>query len=142
MEAAVDAAIEEMPEDFAIKAFLVANQTEVKGMFLSAYDEEKDREKALKEQERLIQKKESQVNERVAMDMIKEKMPLEMIKKISRLSEEHIRKLAKSMGAAVVSGKQGHSVRKYCKLVPQYFIGRVFLRAIRTLSDAYSCEKL
>ena len=71
-------------------------------MFLSAYDEEKDRAKALKEQERLIQEKESQVNERVAMDMIKEKMPLEMIKKISRLSEEHIRKLAKSMGAAVL----------------------------------------
>ena len=102
LEAAVDAAIEEMPEDFAIRAFLVANQTEVRGMFLSAYDEEKDRAKALKEQERLIQEKESQVNERVAMDMIKEKMPLEMIKKISRLSEEHIRKLAKSIGVAVL----------------------------------------
>lgn len=52
-------------------------------MFLSAYDEEKGREKALKEQEKLIQEKESQVNERVVMDMIKEKMPLKRIKKIS-----------------------------------------------------------
>ena len=110
LEAAVDAAIEEMPEDFVIKAFLVANQTEVKGMFLSAYDEEKDRAKALKEQERLIQEaraeakqeKESQVNERVAMDMIKKKYPLDAIKDISKLTEEHIRKLAKSMGAAVL----------------------------------------
>ncbi|MBQ7417940.1 MAG: hypothetical protein IJV18_07640 [Acidaminococcaceae bacterium] len=40
-------------------------------------------EKALKEQEKLIQEKESQVNERVVMDMIKEKMPLKRIKKIS-----------------------------------------------------------
>jgi hypothetical protein len=52
-------------------------------MFLSAYDEEKGREKALKEQEKLIQEKESQVNECVVMDMIKEKMPLKRIKKIS-----------------------------------------------------------
>ena len=110
LEAAVDAAIEEMPEDFAIKAFLVANQTEVKGMFLSAYDEEKDRAKALKEQERLIQEaraeakqeKESQVNERVAMDMIKDGEPLAKIKKYSKLTEAAIRKLAESMGAAVL----------------------------------------
>lgn len=52
-------------------------------MFLSAYDEEKGREKALKEQEKLIQEKESQVNECVVMDMIKEKKPLKRIKKIS-----------------------------------------------------------
>ncbi|MBR1495834.1 MAG: hypothetical protein IJ601_12420, partial [Acidaminococcaceae bacterium] len=93
---------EEMPEDFAIRAFLVANQTEVRGMFLSAYDEEKDRAKALKEQERLIQEAKSQVNERVAMDMIKKKYPLDAIKDISKLTEEHIRKLAKSMGAPVL----------------------------------------
>ncbi|MBO6266221.1 MAG: hypothetical protein J6M57_09480 [Acidaminococcaceae bacterium] len=37
----------------------------------------------MKEQEKLIQEKESQVNERVVMDMIKEKMPLKRIKKIS-----------------------------------------------------------
>lgn len=75
-------------------------------MFLSAYDEEKNRAKALKEQERLIQEareeEKSQVNERVAMDMIKKKYPLDAIKDISKLTEEHIRKLAKSMGAAVL----------------------------------------
>ena len=71
-------------------------------MFLSAYDEEKDRAKALKEQERLIQEAKSQVNERVAMDMIKKKYPLDAIKDISKLTEEHIRKLAKSMGAPVL----------------------------------------
>lgn len=40
--------------------------------------------------------------ERVATDMLKEKMPIEMIKRISKLSEEHIRKLAKSLGVAVL----------------------------------------
>ena len=47
-------------------------------------------------------KKEIEINERVAKDMLKEKMPLETIKRISKLSEAHIRKLAKSIGAAVL----------------------------------------
>ena len=48
------------------------------------------------------EKKEIEINERVAKDMLKEKMPLETIKRISKLSEAHIRKLAKSIGAAVL----------------------------------------
>ena len=106
LEAAVDAAINEMPDSFAIKKFLISNQAEVKGMFLSAYDEEKDRAKALKEQEKLIreakQEAESQANERVAADMLLEKLPLELIKKVSRLSEDHIRQIAQRLGVAVM----------------------------------------
>lgn len=75
-------------------------------MFLSAYDEEKDRAKALKEQERLIrearEKAESQANERVAADMLLDRFPLEAIKKISRLPEDHIRQIAQRLGVAVM----------------------------------------
>lgn len=103
-EAAVDAAINEMPESFVLKTFLISNQAEVKGMFLSAYDEEKDRAKALKEQERLIeeakQEAELQVNERVAQDMLHDGKPLTEIIKYSKLSEPMIRQLAKSLGIA------------------------------------------
>ena len=110
LEAAVDAAINEMPDSFAIKKFLISNQAEVKGMFLAAYDEEKDRVKALKEQERLIreareeakQEAESQANERVAEDLLLEKLPLELIKKVSRLPEERIRQIAQRLGVTVM----------------------------------------
>ena len=47
-------------------------------------------------------RKEAEVNERVATDMLKKKYPLDAIKDISRLSEAHIRKLAKSIGVAVL----------------------------------------
>ena len=48
------------------------------------------------------EKKEAEVNERVATDMLKKKYPLDAIKDISRLSEAHIRKLAKSLGVVVL----------------------------------------
>ena len=41
LDAAVDAAINEMPDHFVIKPFLVANRSEVKNMFLTEYDEKK-----------------------------------------------------------------------------------------------------
>ena len=47
-------------------------------------------------------RKEAEVNERVATDMLKKKYPLDAIKDISRLSDAHIRKLAKSLGVAVL----------------------------------------
>ena len=47
-------------------------------------------------------RKEAEVNERVATDMLKKKYPLDAIKDISKLSEETIRKLAKSLGVAVL----------------------------------------
>ena len=48
------------------------------------------------------EKKEAEVNERVATDMLKEKLPLKTITKISKLSEERIRQIAKSLGVAVL----------------------------------------
>ena len=41
IEAAVDAAVDEMPDSFELKTFLVANRAEVKIMFLTQYDEKK-----------------------------------------------------------------------------------------------------
>ena len=49
MELAVDQAIDEMPEDYLIRAFLIANRSEVKSMFLTEYDEAKVREQERKE---------------------------------------------------------------------------------------------
>ena len=45
---------------------------------------------------------EAEVNERVAKDMLKKNYPLDAIKDISKLSETAIRKLAKSIGVAVL----------------------------------------
>ncbi|MBR3023751.1 MAG: hypothetical protein IKH71_04800, partial [Oscillospiraceae bacterium] len=41
LEAAVERAVDEMPEDFVIKKFIVANRAEVKVMLLTEYNEEK-----------------------------------------------------------------------------------------------------
>ena len=49
-------------------------------------------------------KKEAQVNERVAIDMLKEKMQLSIIERISKLSEETIRVIAKKINVEVVEG--------------------------------------
>ena len=71
-------------------------------MFLAAYDEEKDRAKALKEQEKLIQEAKQETNERVATDMLLDGKPLVEILKYSKLSEDKIRQLAESLSVAVV----------------------------------------
>ena len=39
LEAAVDAALDEMPDDFLIRLYLEANRVEVKKMLLTEYDE-------------------------------------------------------------------------------------------------------
>ena len=94
-EAALEAAIQEMPEDFEIHGFLVANRAEVRRMLLTEYDEEKVLAQERKEAE-------NKVNERVATDMIRDGEPLAKIKKYSKLPEAAIRKLADSMGVAVL----------------------------------------
>ena len=95
LEAAIDAAIEEMPDEFVIKRFLLQNQAEVKGMFLTEYDQNKV----------LAQERQEGINEdrrRVATDMLIEKLPLPLIAKISKLSEDAIRTLANSLGMSIV----------------------------------------
>ena len=80
-------------------------------MFLTEYDEEKERAKALKEQERLIQEAkqeakqeaELQANARIARDMLRDRKPLAEILKYSRLPETEVRQLADSLGIGVLS---------------------------------------
>ena len=90
-----------------IRAFLLANRAGVKAMFLTEYDKEREFEMLRREERReakkeLQQEVEIEVNERVAKDMLKKNYPLDAIKDISKLSEAAIRKLAKSIGVAVL----------------------------------------
>ena len=68
-------------------------------MFLTEYDKEREFELLRREERR---ETESTVREEVAKDMLREKLPLETIKRVSKLSESAIRKLAKSIGVAVL----------------------------------------
>ena len=90
LEATIDAAINEMPDEFMIKKFLLQNKAEVKGMFLTEYDQEK-----------VLAQERQEVEYRVATDMLMDNYPLSAISKISRLSEDTIRTLANSLGMSV-----------------------------------------
>ena len=90
LEAAVDAALADMPDEFMIKKFLLLNRAEVKGMFLTEYDQEKVLEQAVREDRR-----------RVATDMLRKNLPLSLIAEISKLSEDAIRKLADNLGLTI-----------------------------------------
>ena len=68
-------------------------------MFLTEYDEEREKELLRREERRETEK---EINERVASDMLKEGEPIPKIIKYSKLSEAAIRKLAKSIGVAVL----------------------------------------
>lgn len=104
LDAAVDAALDEMPEAFVIKPFILENKAEVKSMFLTEYNEEKVLEKERQEgRQEGAKQKEAEVREQVATDLLKEGgMSASFIARISRLSEEAVRKLAKALGVAVL----------------------------------------
>ena len=103
LEAAVDVTIDEMPESFVIRKLIELNRAGVKKMFLTEYDEEK-----MKEQERKeayadgVEAGADEANQKTAEDMLKDGKPLLEILKYSRLTEERIRNLAKSLGVAVM----------------------------------------
>ena len=107
LEAAVDKAINEMPDGFVIRELLELHRAGVKKMFLTEYDEEK-----MKEQERKeafadgyadgVEAGVEEANQKTAEDMLRDGEPLGKIIKYSRLTEEHIRKLAKSLGVSVL----------------------------------------
>ena len=90
LEAAIDAAIGDMPDEFVIKRFLLLNKAEVKGMFLTEYDQNKVLAQAVNEDRR-----------RVATDMLKKNLPFSLIVEISKLSEDTIRNIANSLGLTV-----------------------------------------
>ena len=104
LDAAVDAALDEMPNEYVIKTFLLENRAEVKSMFLTEYNEEKVMEK--ERQEGLREGRQEGRQERnieVASDMLKAGgMSVSFIAQISRLSEEAVRKLASTLGIAIL----------------------------------------
>jgi flagellar biosynthesis/type III secretory pathway protein FliH len=119
LEAAVDAAIDEMPDDFMIKQFLVGNRAEVKDLFIHEYDEKRTleqerqegREEGLQEglqkglQEGLQKGLQKGLQERsveVATKMIKKgNMAASFIAEMCSLSEDTVRNLAKSLNIAI-----------------------------------------
>ena len=107
LDAAVDAALDEMPDEYVIKTFLLENRAEVKSMFLTEYNEEKVMEKERQEgyweeyregyregywegcQERNIE---------IASDMLKAGgVSVSFIAQISRLSEEDVLKIQEKL---------------------------------------------
>ena len=92
---AVDQAIDDMPDDFLIKGFVMAHKAEVRNVFLTEYDEAK----AIADWK---QDGVDETNQRVAADMLKENLPLALIERISKLSEAAIRKIAKEINATIV----------------------------------------
>ena len=111
LELSVDLAIAEMPDDFLIKKFLLSNKAEVKGMFLTEYNQEKILEQERRDSLKIgfeqginqgINQGLDQANERIAKDMLADGKPLKEIVKYSRLAEDVIRSLAKTIGVAVV----------------------------------------
>ena len=100
LHAAVDKAIDEMPEGYVIKAFLIENRAEVKSMFLTEYNEEKVMEK---ERQEGIKEGTDKERERVAVDMIKEGgLSASFIARNNKLSEEAVRNLAKFHGVGIL----------------------------------------
>ena len=96
LDAAVDAAVDEMPEAFVIREIIIANRAEVKAMLFTEYNEEKIMEK--KHQEGYTEGV-NQERERVAVAMIKEdNLSASFISRISLLSEGAVRKLANKTG--------------------------------------------
>lgn len=103
MEAAVDAAIRDMPDDFVIKKFLLLNKAEVKGMFLTEYDQDKVLEQERRESTREgMRRGRREFAYNVAENMLKEGEPLEKIIMYSKLAEKAIRKIASRLGITVV----------------------------------------
>lgn len=99
IEYAVEASIAEMPDNFVIRKFLLLNKAEVKGMFLTEWDQAKVLEQERKDSLKLGI---SQTNERVARDMLMEGEPLEKIMKYSKLAENTIIALARTLGITVL----------------------------------------
>ncbi len=101
LENAVDTALNEMPDEFAIKTFLLENRAEVKSMFLTEYDEEKtlrlEREEGREEGDLMAR-------ERVALNMLRESgpaVPVSFIAKMTGFSEDEVMDLARENGIAL-----------------------------------------
>ena len=100
LEAAVYTAIDQMPDDYMIKPFLLDNRSAVMKMVLTEYDQEKTIEKAVDEGIEIgIEKGRDEGREERNMEVATELLQdgnhtVSFISRISRLPESAIRKLA------------------------------------------------
>ena len=102
LDEAVDAAVDGMPDDSLVKKFLLGHRAEVKGMYLTEYDEEKERIRTLREgREEGRAEGRSEEKERFVSEMLKKNLPLTLIEEISRLSKEAIYGIASKIGVSV-----------------------------------------
>lgn len=84
IEAAVDSALDAMPEDFSIKKLLIANKAEVKQMCITEYDEA----------ETMAQFRE-EGKEEIVLNMLRDNMSLDKIVLYSGVSEARVLELQK-----------------------------------------------
>ena len=100
LENAVDKAVEEMPDDFIIKPFIIANRAEVKNMLFEEFDEKKYMNLFIEEGR---EEGRNERNKEVAADLLREgNMSASVIARISKLSEDNVRQLAISLGVSVL----------------------------------------
>ena len=101
LNAAVDKAVDEMPNGFIIKPLIIANRAEVKNMLIfEEFNEDKYKNLFLEEGR---EEGRSERNKEVAVDLIREgNMSASVIAKISKLSEDAVRRLADSLGVSVL----------------------------------------
>lgn len=95
LDSAVDKALDQMPDDFAIKPFLLGNRAEVKSMLLTEYNEQKEFAKERKDAT-------NQRNIEVATDMLKDGDSIDKVVRISKLPKSTVQKLAEQLTAPVV----------------------------------------
>lgn len=98
LEETIDKVINSIPEDFVIRSFIMGHRAEVKGMFLTEWNQEK-----VLQQERedsLEQGREQGIAEgitRMVAGMLKKNLPRPMIAEISNLPDEVIANIASQL---------------------------------------------
>ena len=100
LEQAVDAAIDEMPDDSLLEKFLLSHRAEVKGMYLTEYDETKDR---MHERSEGRAEGRNEEKTRFVSEMLRKNLPLTLIEEISQLSKDVIYSIAKNIGVSVAA---------------------------------------
>lgn len=103
LESSVDKALDEMPEDWLLKPFLMKNKAEVKKMCLTEYNEEKTLAKLRKEyaEEGREEGREKREKEIILNMLADESMSHDKIAKFTNLPLEKIEEIAASAAAKV-----------------------------------------
>ena len=100
-------ALGDMPDSFVLKAFLMANRAEVKGMFLEDYNEESFRREMRAEgyedgreegREDGLEEGYENCRKDMTVNMLKKGTPISFIAEVSMMPEDKIKELAAELG--------------------------------------------